>query len=155
MMLQQKYPHLLPTSIIYGHHCSLPRNVTLLKVPNLANIGPIDLVVSRWSCQGLEHRHVWAKDFPVLSRVYYGNWFMLCNICNKHICTHVHICWRMSHHWGILGQLLWLDDNISRLGLASFGWLLWLVHEPINSNGCGLNDVISWAWAHEHDINFF
>jgi hypothetical protein len=27
---------------------------------------------------------------------------MLCNICNKHTCTYVHIYWRMYHHWGFL-----------------------------------------------------
>ncbi len=53
MMLQQKYPHLLPTSTIHGYQRFLPINITLLRVPNLAKIGPIDLVISRWLCQGL------------------------------------------------------------------------------------------------------
>ncbi len=53
MMLQQKYPHLLPTLTIQGCHRSLPNNITLLGVLDLARIGPIDLVISRWPCQGL------------------------------------------------------------------------------------------------------
>jgi hypothetical protein len=31
MMLQQKYPHLLPTSTIQGYQHSLPSNITLLR----------------------------------------------------------------------------------------------------------------------------
>ncbi len=53
MMLQQKYPHLLPTSTIHGYQHFLPNNITLLRVPNLARIGPIHLVIFRWMCQGL------------------------------------------------------------------------------------------------------
>jgi len=46
----------------------------------------------------------------------------------------------MSHHWGILGQLFWLDGNRSRFELLSkCKWmLLQLAHEPIGFNGCGL-----------------
>ncbi len=53
MMLQQKYPHLLPTLAIQGYRCSLPSNITLLGAPNLARIGPINLVIFGWLCQGL------------------------------------------------------------------------------------------------------
>jgi hypothetical protein len=52
MMLQQRYPHLLPTLTIQGYQHSLP-NITLLGVLDLARIGPIDLVISKWLCQGL------------------------------------------------------------------------------------------------------
>jgi len=52
MMLQQRYPHLLPTLAIQGYQHSLPSNTTLLGALNLANIGPIDLVILGWSCQG-------------------------------------------------------------------------------------------------------
>jgi hypothetical protein len=52
MMLQQRYPHLLPTSTIQGYQCSLPSNITLLKALDLARIGPIDLIISGWFCQG-------------------------------------------------------------------------------------------------------
>jgi hypothetical protein len=65
---------------------------------------------------------------------------MLCNICNNHICIYVHICWRMCHHQGILGQFFWLDGK--RLGLGSMNQCKWmllqLVHEFISSNGYGL-----------------
>jgi len=53
MMLQQRYPHLLPTSAIHGYQYSLPNNITLLGVLGLVRIGLIDLVISRWPCQGL------------------------------------------------------------------------------------------------------
>jgi hypothetical protein len=45
MMLQQRYPHLLPTSAIQGYQCFLPNNITLLGTLDLAKIGPIDLVI--------------------------------------------------------------------------------------------------------------
>jgi hypothetical protein len=47
MMLQQMYPHLLPTSTIQGYQRSLPNNITLLKVPNLVRIRPTNLVIFR------------------------------------------------------------------------------------------------------------
>jgi hypothetical protein len=50
MMLQQRYPCLLPTLAIHGYQHSLPGNITLLGTPNLARIGPIDLVIFGWSC---------------------------------------------------------------------------------------------------------
>jgi len=42
MMLQQKYPHLLPRSTIQGYQHSLPNNITLLGALVWAKIGPID-----------------------------------------------------------------------------------------------------------------
>jgi hypothetical protein len=53
MMLQQRYPYLLPTSTIQSYQRSLPSNITLLKMLNLVRIGPIDLVIFGWSCQGI------------------------------------------------------------------------------------------------------
>jgi len=52
MMLQQRYPHLLPTLAIQGYQHSLPSNTTLLGALGLASIGPIDLVIFGWPCQG-------------------------------------------------------------------------------------------------------
>ncbi len=49
MMLQQRYPYLLPTSI-QGYQCSLPRNITLLGTLDLAWIVPINLVIYGWPC---------------------------------------------------------------------------------------------------------
>jgi len=53
MMLQQKYHHLLPTWAIQGYQCSLLNNITLWGALDLARIGPIDLVIPGWLCQGL------------------------------------------------------------------------------------------------------
>jgi site-specific DNA-cytosine methylase len=53
MMLQQSYPHLLPTSSIHGYQHSLLSNITLLGTLDLAKSGPIDLVIFGWPCQGL------------------------------------------------------------------------------------------------------
>jgi hypothetical protein len=51
-MLQQRYPHLLPTWAIQGYQRSLTSNITLLGALDLARIGPINLVISGWLCQG-------------------------------------------------------------------------------------------------------
>ncbi len=81
-------------------------------------------------CVKVFHKQIWAKDFPILGRVYFGNLFVLCNICTSHICTHVHICWKMPHHWRIIRQMFWLDDNKLKSGLVSqckwmcFTWLM-------------------------------
>jgi hypothetical protein len=53
MMLQHMYPHLLPTLAIHGYQYSLLSNIALLGVLDLARIGPIDLVIFGWLCQGL------------------------------------------------------------------------------------------------------
>jgi hypothetical protein len=53
MMLQQRYPHLLPTLAIQGYQHSLLNNITLLGALNLTRIGRINLVIFGWSCQGL------------------------------------------------------------------------------------------------------
>jgi hypothetical protein len=49
MMLQQRYPNLLPTLTVQGYQHSLP-NIILQRVLNVAKIGPIDLIISKWSC---------------------------------------------------------------------------------------------------------
>jgi len=46
-MLQQRYSNLLPTLAIQGYQHSLP-NITLQKALNVAKIGPIDLIISKW-----------------------------------------------------------------------------------------------------------
>jgi hypothetical protein len=53
MTLQQRYSNFLSTSTIKGYQRSLSGNITLLGVPNLIKVGPIELVISRWSCQSL------------------------------------------------------------------------------------------------------
>jgi len=64
MMLQQKYPHLLPTSTIQGYQHSLPNNITLLGALDWAKIEPID-----WSFLDghakVFHRWVWVEDFLI------------------------------------------------------------------------------------------
>ncbi len=55
-LLMQQYPELLPRSIIRGYQWALPLNITLLGVQDLVRVGPIDLVITGWPCQG----HTWA-----------------------------------------------------------------------------------------------
>jgi site-specific DNA-cytosine methylase len=44
----------LVTNVDYtGYQCYIPSNITLLGAPDLIRIRPIDLVIFRWSCQGL------------------------------------------------------------------------------------------------------
>jgi site-specific DNA-cytosine methylase len=41
---------------IRGYQRALPSDITLLGAQDLARVGPIDLVIARWPCQG----HIWA-----------------------------------------------------------------------------------------------
>ncbi len=84
MMLQQRYPHLLPTLAIQGYLHSLPSNINLLAALDLVMIGPIDLVICGSSCQGLSQVSM-DQRLPILGHVYFRNWFVLCNICSKHM----------------------------------------------------------------------
>lgn len=46
------YVHLLPIVAIQGYHNFLLNNITLLGLQDLDCIGPIDLVILGWLCQG-------------------------------------------------------------------------------------------------------
>ncbi len=51
-LLMQRYPELLPRSAIQGYQRALPLDINLLGAQNLARIGPINLVIAGWPCQG-------------------------------------------------------------------------------------------------------
>jgi site-specific DNA-cytosine methylase len=51
-LLMQRYPELLPKSIIRGYHRALPLDIALLGGQDLVRIGPINLVIVGWPCQG-------------------------------------------------------------------------------------------------------
>ncbi len=55
-LLMRQYPELLPRSAIRGYQRALPLDIALLGAQNLARVGPIDLVIAGWPCQG----HTWA-----------------------------------------------------------------------------------------------
>jgi site-specific DNA-cytosine methylase len=58
MMLQQQHLELLLTSAIQGYQHALLNNITLLGAHDLDKIGLMDLVISRWPCQGLSHASI-------------------------------------------------------------------------------------------------
>ncbi len=51
-LLMRRYPELLSRSAIQGYQRALPLNIALLGAQDLARIGPINLVIARWPCQG-------------------------------------------------------------------------------------------------------
>jgi site-specific DNA-cytosine methylase len=51
-LLMRRYPKLLPRSAIRGYQQVLPSNIALLGAQDLTRVGPIDLVIARWPCQG-------------------------------------------------------------------------------------------------------
>jgi hypothetical protein len=51
-LLMQRYPELLPRSAIRRYQRALPSNITLLGVQDLVKVGLIDLVITKWPCQG-------------------------------------------------------------------------------------------------------
>jgi site-specific DNA-cytosine methylase len=48
----RRYPKLLPRSTIQGDQRALPSNIALLGAYDLVKLGPIDLVIAGWPCQG-------------------------------------------------------------------------------------------------------
>ncbi|CAM6082734.1 unnamed protein product [Calypogeia fissa] len=50
--LMQRYPDLLPRSATRGYQHALPSDISLLGAPDLERVGPVDLVIARWPCQG-------------------------------------------------------------------------------------------------------
>jgi len=75
VMLQQRYPHLLPMSAIQGYQRSLLNNITLLGAFDLARIGPINLVIFGWSCQGLSQVDTGQRLFDPRSSLF---WELIC-----------------------------------------------------------------------------
>jgi len=55
-LLMQQYRELLPRLAIRGYQWALPLHITLLGVQDLVRVGPIDLVIVGWPCQG----HTWV-----------------------------------------------------------------------------------------------
>jgi hypothetical protein len=51
-LLMRRYPELLPRSAIRGYERALPSDIELLGAQDLARVGPIDLVIAGWPCQG-------------------------------------------------------------------------------------------------------
>jgi site-specific DNA-cytosine methylase len=51
-LLMWRYLELLPRSAIQGYQRVLPSNIALLGVHDFARVGPIDLVIIGWPCQG-------------------------------------------------------------------------------------------------------
>jgi site-specific DNA-cytosine methylase len=51
-LLMRRYPELLPRSAIRGYQRALPSDIALLGVQDLVRVGPINLVIAGWPCQG-------------------------------------------------------------------------------------------------------
>ncbi len=51
-LLMRRYPELLSRLAIRGYQRALPSNIQLLGVQDLVRVGPIDLVIAGWPCQG-------------------------------------------------------------------------------------------------------
>jgi site-specific DNA-cytosine methylase len=51
-LLMRRYPELLPRSAIQGYQRVLPSDIALLVAQDLARVGPINLVIAGWPCQG-------------------------------------------------------------------------------------------------------
>ncbi len=51
-LLMRRYPELLPRSAIRGYQRALPLDIALLGAQDLARVGPINLVIVGWPCQG-------------------------------------------------------------------------------------------------------
>jgi hypothetical protein len=51
-LLMQQYPKLLLRLVIRGYQRALPSDIALLGVQDLARVGPINLVIAGWPCQG-------------------------------------------------------------------------------------------------------
>jgi hypothetical protein len=51
-LLMRRYLELLLRSAIRGYQWVLPLDIALLRAQDLARVGPIDLVIAGWPCQG-------------------------------------------------------------------------------------------------------
>jgi site-specific DNA-cytosine methylase len=51
-LLMQQYLELLPRSAIRRYQRALPSDIALLGAQDLVRVGPIDLVIAGWPCQG-------------------------------------------------------------------------------------------------------
>ncbi len=51
-LLMRRYLEMLPRSAIRGYQWALPLDIALLGAQDFTRVGPIDLVIAGWSCQG-------------------------------------------------------------------------------------------------------
>jgi len=51
-LLMRQYPELLPRSALRRYQWALPSDIALSGAQDLARVGPINLVIARWPCQG-------------------------------------------------------------------------------------------------------
>jgi len=51
-LLMRRYPELLSRSATQGYQRALPLDIALLGAQDLARVGPINLVIAGWPCQG-------------------------------------------------------------------------------------------------------
>lgn len=51
-MLVERYPLLLPVGAVRGYQQAVPADISLLGADHLDRVGPIDLVIAGWPCQG-------------------------------------------------------------------------------------------------------
>jgi hypothetical protein len=59
--------------IVYSYHRSLPSDITLLRLPNLAKIEPIDFIISRRSCYDFSQVGIGKKDLDPKSKLFSRN----------------------------------------------------------------------------------
>ncbi len=70
-LLMRRYPELLSRSAIQGYQRALPLDIALLGAQDLARVGPINLVIAGWPCQG-HTRAIVVRDYVTLDLVCFG-----------------------------------------------------------------------------------
>jgi hypothetical protein len=101
-LLRWRYPELLRRSAIRGYQRALPLDIALLRVQDLARVGPIDLVLLDGHAKVILGLVV-VKDYVTLDLVCFGR-CCACYTIVRHI-RHVlsHTFWKMYLYWVILG----------------------------------------------------
>ncbi len=122
-LLMQRYPELLPRSAIRRYQRALPLDIALLGAQNLARIGPINLVIVGWPCQG----HTWAGRGEGLRdlrfRMFWEMLRVLCHLQTHQAClptyilenvpllgdTRFHVLASVHQIWSWIGPAVLLD----------------------------------------------
>jgi site-specific DNA-cytosine methylase len=79
-ILMRQYPELLLRSAIQGYQRALPLDIALLRAQDLARVGPINLVIAGWPCQG--HTRVGRGEGlrDLRSRMFWEMLWVLCHL---------------------------------------------------------------------------
>ena len=123
------YPHQLNLTTIRGCFGILPRDITLISDEDLWKLGPVNLVIAEWPCQGHSRARA-GRGLEDLMSNFFGTTSGSCsgglstNLPLRGTYSRMYLCWET------LGIRCWMADImfVNTLGIL----FLWIPHDLVH-----------------------